>query len=53
MRSSFARRRHPLAAANAALEHLVLRHFGLQLNRSEVRHPPPRPPDRAGGPETP
>ena len=37
MRSSLARRRHPLAAATAALEQLVLRHFGLHLSRAEAK----------------
>lgn len=53
MRSSRDRRCHPLAAANAALEHLVLRHFGLQLSRTETKESPPRMPERAGGPAAP
>lgn len=53
MPSVRARRRHPLAAAGAAVEHLVLRHFGLRLNRHEAKDPPPRMPDRAGRPASP
>jgi hypothetical protein len=52
MSSSRARRHHPLAAASAALEHIVLRHFGLQLSRAEVKESPARTPERVGGPGT-
>jgi hypothetical protein len=41
MRSFRTRRRHPLAAASTTMEHLVLRHFGLQLTRHETKDPPP------------
>jgi hypothetical protein len=53
MRSFHVRRHHPLATANAALEHLVLRHFGLQLSRTAAAESPPRRPERAGGPGAP
>jgi hypothetical protein len=49
MRTSRARRRHPLAAANAVLEHLILRHFGLNLRRTETKGSSPRAQERAEG----
>ncbi|MGZ4293603.1 MAG: hypothetical protein ACXVRM_05130 [Solirubrobacteraceae bacterium] len=49
MRSSRARRHHPLAAAGAALEHLVLRHFGFHVIRADAEESPARDPTRAGG----
>ena len=53
MRSSRPHRRNPLAVANAALDQLVLRHFGLQLSRTETKEPPPRTPRRGEGPPAP
>jgi hypothetical protein len=53
MPSFRARRHHPLAAASTAVEHLVLRHFGLRLNRREAKDSPPRSRDRAGRPAPP
>ena len=48
MRSFRTRRHHPLAAAGTAVEHVVLRHFGLHLIRHETKDSAPRPSDRAG-----
>lgn len=53
MRSFRTRRRHPLVAASTAVDHLVLRHFGLQLTRHEAKDSPPRTPERAGRPTSP
>lgn len=46
MRPSRAHRHHPLAAAGAALEHLVLRHFGFHLIRTDTKEPPRPVPGR-------
>ena len=48
MRSLHTRRYHPLAAASTAVEHVVLRHFGLHLTRQETKDSALRPSDRAG-----
>jgi hypothetical protein len=50
MRSFRTRRHHPLVAASTAVDHVVLRHFGLQLTRHEAKDSPPRRPGRAGRP---
>jgi hypothetical protein len=42
MRPSPVPRHHPLAAAGTALEHLILRHFGFQVMRSETNESPPK-----------
>jgi hypothetical protein len=42
MRPSRARSHHPLTAAGSALEHLVLRHFGLQLIQPDSKQSPRR-----------
>ncbi len=48
MRSLHTRRHHPLVAASNAVEHVVLRHFGLHLTRHETKDSAPHPSDRAG-----
>jgi hypothetical protein len=48
MRSVHTRRHHPLLAAGTAVEHLVLRHFGLRLTRHETEDPAPRGSEPAG-----
>jgi hypothetical protein len=53
MRSFRTRRRRPLAAASTAVEHVVLRHFGLQLTRHEAKASRHRAPGRAGRPTLP
>lgn len=47
------RRHHPLLAAGTAVEHLVLRHFGLQLPRNETKDSPRHTSGRAGHPTSP
>jgi hypothetical protein len=42
MRSACTRRRHPLVAAGSAVEHVVLRHFGLHVTRDATKDSPPR-----------
>lgn len=49
MRPSRTRSHHPLAVAGSALEHLVLRHFGLQL-KPAAKHSPRRSRRRSGAP---
>jgi hypothetical protein len=50
MRPSRAHSHHPLAAAGSALEHLVLRHFGLQLIPTQTKESPRRSRRRPGAP---
>lgn len=50
MRPSRPRSLHPLTAAGSALEHLVLRHFGLQLSRPDAKQSPRRLPGPSGPP---
>ena len=50
MRPSRIRSHHPLTTAGSALEHLVLRHFGLQLIRPDGKQPPRRSPRRPDPP---
>jgi hypothetical protein len=50
MRSFRTHRSHPLTAASTAVEHFVLRHFGLRLARHETKDPPSRLPERGGRP---
>jgi hypothetical protein len=47
MRPFRTRRHHPLATTGNAIEHLVLRHFGLEL-RTEPKPSSARLKDRAG-----
>ncbi len=49
MRPSRARAHHPLTAAGSALEHLLLRHFGFELIRTDVKQSPRRPRRRSDG----
>lgn len=52
MRSLHSRRRQPLLAASTAMQHVVLRHFGLRLTRHETKGAP-RTPGHAGPPTSP
>jgi hypothetical protein len=49
MRPSRVYRHHPLAAAGSALEHVVLRHFGFHVIRSETKERPDHAPNVARG----
>jgi len=52
MHSFRTRRHHPLAAAGTAVEHIVLRHFGLQLHRDKIEASSPRATGRPGQPRS-
>ena len=53
MRPARVRRHHPLVAVGSALEHIVLRHFGFRVIRTEAKEPPGDASRLAGGARAP